>query len=67
MLRTAFLGFLFGLLTLGASAAGSPFFVSPDGDDQHPGTREQPFRTLERARDQVRALRAEGQLPEEAN
>ncbi len=66
MLRTAFLGFLIGLLSLGTSAAGSPFFVSPDGDDQQPGTREQPFRTLERARDHVRALRAEGQLAEEA-
>ena len=30
------------------------FFVSPDGDDAHPGTKAQPFKTLEAARDAVR-------------
>jgi hypothetical protein len=29
--------------------------VSPEGNDTHPGTREQPFATLERARDEARS------------
>lgn len=40
------------------------FHVSPTGDDANPGTREHPFQTLERARDAVRALKADGPLPE---
>ncbi|MEX2088413.1 MAG: right-handed parallel beta-helix repeat-containing protein, partial [Bacteroidota bacterium] len=32
-------------------------FVAPNGDDGNVGTRERPFRTLEGARDAVRALR----------
>jgi len=39
------------------------FYVAPDGDDAAPGTRERPFKTLERARDTVRALKAAGPLP----
>lgn len=40
----------------GASPAGpGPFHVSPNGNDAGPGTSAQPFRTLERARDAVRA------------
>ena len=30
------------------------FFVSPQGNDAHPGTKTQPFKTLEAARDAVR-------------
>jgi hypothetical protein len=30
------------------------FFVSPQGNDAHPGTKAQPFRTLDAARDAVR-------------
>ena len=40
------------------------FFVSPNGDDANPGTRKQPFQTLEKARDAVRELKAAGPLPE---
>ena len=36
------------------------FFVAPDGDDANPGSRQQPFSSLERARDAVRASRAGG-------
>lgn len=36
------------------------FFVHPDGDDRHPGTRELPFATLTRAADAVRRLLAGG-------
>jgi len=32
-------------------------FVSPKGDDKNPGTKDQPFATLERARDEIRAQR----------
>lgn len=32
------------------------FYVSPDGNDQDPGTIERPFRTIERARDAVREI-----------
>ncbi len=32
-------------------------FVSPTGDDKNPGTKEQPFATLERARDEIRTLK----------
>jgi len=40
------------------------FFVSPNGEDANPGTRKQPFRSLEKARDAVRELKAAGPLPE---
>lgn len=32
------------------------FFVSPSGDDSNPGTKENPFLTIERAQEAVRAL-----------
>lgn len=35
---------------------GADFVVAPDGSDRNPGTLEQPFATLARARDAVRAL-----------
>jgi hypothetical protein len=38
-------------------------WVSPDGRDDAAGTREAPFATLERARDEIRARRAAGTLP----
>ena len=52
------------LVLLAAMTAGADFFVAPDGSDDHPGTRELPFQTLERARDAVRALKAQEALPE---
>ncbi len=45
------------LLTDVEGRSGQAFYVSPDGSDQNPGTRAQPFATLPRARDAVRALR----------
>ncbi len=39
------------------------FYTAPGGDDGNPGTRTRPFRTLERARDAVRALKKQGPLP----
>ena len=40
----------------GTSVSHTEFWVSPNGDDDSPGTRSAPFLTLERARDAVRAL-----------
>ncbi len=37
--------------------------VSTHGNDQHPGTEERPFATLERARDEIRRLKTGGGLP----
>jgi len=48
------------VVLLGTAAANcgygeeTAFFVSPQGSDAHPGTKAQPFRTLEAARDAVR-------------
>ena len=42
----------------------SAFYVSPDGDDAADGSAASPFRTLVRARDAVRALKAAKGLPE---
>ena len=39
------------------------FHVRPDGDDAGPGTAAEPFATLERARDAVRAAKKTGALP----
>ncbi len=37
--------------------------VAPDGSDANPGTATKPFATLERARDEVRALKKAGGVP----
>jgi len=44
------------LLTLIHSVAGAPLdlYVAPDGDNAHSGTAQQPWATLERARDAIR-------------
>ena len=43
--------------------AAATVYVAPTGDDANPGTFEQPFATLERARDTIRELRATRVLP----
>ena len=45
------------------SAPALVFHVAADGDDAHPGTEAQPFRTLERARDAIRAVKQRDALP----
>ncbi len=40
------------------------FYVTPNGSDANPGTQTQPFATLERARDAIRALKKAGPLKE---
>ena len=40
------------------------FTVATDGSDESPGTEAKPFKSLERARDAIRALKKSGGLPE---
>ena len=42
------------------AAPAATLFVSPKGDDKNPGTKAQPFATLERARDEIRRLKKGG-------
>jgi hypothetical protein len=51
------------LVWVTASAGATEYHVAPDGSDSNPGTQEKPFATLERAREQVRKLKAAGSLP----
>ena len=44
------------LLLVGSHALAAELYVAPNGDDGGMGTEEQPFATLERARDAVRAI-----------
>src|SRR4051812_10638698 len=41
------------LLCAGADLRGAEFFVAPNGRDTSPGTREQPFATIQRAEQAV--------------
>ena len=55
-------GFVFTLVlhtTAGAPAKadGETFYVATDGADSNPGTKEQPFATLAKARDAVREIK----------
>lgn len=55
---------LASVLALGTTiATAEDFHVAPDGNDTNPGTHAQPFATLERARDAIRAARKDGVLP----
>ncbi|MCZ7640463.1 MAG: acetylxylan esterase [Verrucomicrobia bacterium] len=45
------------------SAPARVLHVAADGDDAHPGTEAEPFRTLERARDAIRAVKQRDALP----
>lgn len=44
------------LHALAQASVQAVFYVSPDGNDQGPGTIERPFRAIERARDAVREI-----------
>ncbi|KPK58090.1 MAG: hypothetical protein AMK73_09470 [Planctomycetes bacterium SM23_32] len=62
--RTALTLALLIVATAGAALAQREFYVALDGDDAAPGTAGRPFGTLEAARDAIRALKADGALPE---
>src|SRR5208337_2456402 len=51
---------------LPARCAASDFYVSLTGNDANPGTKAKPLGTLERAREAVRKLKANGLLKEPA-
>src|SRR5262249_39260027 len=46
-----------------SAGAGLELFVATNGNDSATGEREAPFRTVERARDDIRRLKSVGQLP----
>jgi hypothetical protein len=50
-----------------ASVHAADIYVAPNGNDSNPGTKDQPFGTLERARDEVRALIRHGPLKKRAS
>jgi len=53
-----------GILTLACRGAlAAHLFVAGTGSDANPGTEDQPFATLERARDEIRKIKAGGPLP----
>jgi len=54
--RIAFIARLLCLGLAAAAGARAALWVSSGGDDGNPGTEDQPLRTIERARDIVRAL-----------
>ena len=55
---------LFALFVSVSAASAAEFFVTPGGDDANAGTKASPFATLERARDAVRSLKRESELPD---
>jgi len=56
---TTVLGWALGIVALlaGLAASAGEVYVSPDGNDSNPGTKEKPLATLARARDVVRGLK----------
>lgn len=52
------------LLLITTTASAADFYVAPNGNDSNPGTAQQPFATLAKARNAVRALKAKGPLTE---
>ena len=44
------------LMMIHSGAIAAEFYVSPQGDDKNPGTKEKPFQTITRARDSVKKI-----------
>ncbi len=51
---------MFFVILFSVKACAANYYVSPEGDDENPGTLSHPFRTLLRAQEAVRAEVAEG-------
>lgn len=64
LLTTIALGLAGLFLPPDADASPLTLYIAPNGDDSSPGTIEEPFLTLEGARDAIRTHRAEGTLPD---
>jgi len=45
------------------SVSVTEFTIAPSGNDKNPGMKDQPFATLERARDAIRQLKSGGRFP----
>lgn len=54
--RTIHLLAAIGICASSHAATQANYYVSPDGSDANPGTKEQPFQTIEKARDVVRTI-----------
>lgn len=63
MRPSCFLGVGVLLLTFAAVSSSAELYIAPNGDDTGPGSKAQPFATLERAREAVRAMKGVGQYP----
>ena len=50
---------LLAVSTLMNTTSGAEYFVSPNGDDAHVGTKNAPFRTIAKARDAARASKGD--------
>lgn len=63
-------GMILGVLTMTQAAEGLTLYVATNGNDAYSGrtatrtAKDGPFRSLERARDEIRKLKAAGPLPE---
>ena len=53
------------IMFCGVSAFAGEFYISTGGNDTGPGTKDQPFATLERTRDAIRQLSKEHLLPDD--
>jgi hypothetical protein len=51
------------ILLTGCLTRASELYVAPDGNDASPGTAQQPFAHVERARDRIREMKQAGTLP----
>ena len=52
------------MMTICVSVYAVELYVAPDGNDSNPGTKTQPFATLEAARDAIRKFKSAGPLSE---
>ena len=63
MLRYLVIHTVIGLLAVSAPGGQKEYFVATDGRDANPGTKEQPFATIEAARAALRLLKGSHGLP----
>lgn len=56
---------LYAAIAMSQTEKKSVFYVSPNGNDKNPGSMQQPFLTLEKARDKIRELKKASKLPKD--